>query len=461
MHSLFWKIFVSFWAALALFALATILAANLFLEHQREQQGEVSPRVQLRQAVDAARAAAATGGVEGLKNWLRRYDRQELVPLLVIDVEGHELLGRSVPEYVQDRLQRSLVAGEGRDRRARDVTLIRTPDGARYRLVPDFTGVTLQRLLVRPRVLALPVLVAALVSGLVCFLLARYLTLPLRRLRDAAGEYAQGNLALRVAPGLGDRRDEIADLAHDFDRMAEQLTALLHSHKRLLGDVSHELRSPLARLQVALELARTRSDATVHKELDRIALEAERLNEMIGQLLALARLEAQDHPSGRESVDMRALLQGVVDDARFEAVDQSRRIELHAPDALYVYGDPRLLHSALENILRNALRHTAEHSSIDIRLQPDGERPGFLRVDICDRGPGVPEPLLTALFEPFVRADTARSRQQGGAGLGLAIAQRAIRLHGGEVRAENRAAGGLRVIVRLPSQDPDRLTGSA
>src|SRR5690606_4155264 len=136
----------------------------------------------------------------------------------------------------------------------------------------DFTEVTLQRLLVRPRVLALPVLVAAIVSGLVCFLLARYLTLPLRRLRDAAGEYAQGNLAVRVAPGLGDRRDEIADLARDFDRMAEQLTALLHSHKRLLSDVSHELRSPLARLQVALELARTRSDATVHKELDRIAL---------------------------------------------------------------------------------------------------------------------------------------------------------------------------------------------
>ena len=451
MHSLFWKIFLSFWGALILFALATILAANLFLEHKRHEQSQVSPREFMRQAVSAAQAAADQGGEEGLRAWLRRFDRQELVPFLLIDAEGRDLLDRPVPEHLLARLQRSAqTAEEAHGHRSRSVALIRAPGGVSYRLVPDFTDVTLQRLLVRPRVLALPVLVAALISGLVCFLLARYLTRPLRRLRDAAGEYAQGNLASRVAPGLGARRDEIADLAHDFDRMAEQLSGLLQSHKQLLSDVSHELRSPLARLQVALELARTRSDAAVHKELDRIALEAERLNDMIGQLLALARLETQDRPARRELVDMQALLRGVVEDARFEAGDQSRRIDIVAAEPLQVSGDPALLHSALENIVRNALRHTAEQTAIEIRLARDDARADLLRLDVCDQGPGVPEALLARLFEPFVRVDAARSRDQGGAGLGLAIAQRAIQLHGGEVTAENIPTGGLRVRVRLP-----------
>lgn len=448
MHSLFWKIFLSFWGALILFALATLLSMNLFLEHKRQEQGQVSPREYMRKLVDEARDAADRDGTEGLRRWLVRTDRHEVLPLLLLDAEGHDLLGRPVPEYLQARLAR-LSHGD-RERALRLAAEIRTPEGAVYRLLPDVHSVTLARVLVRPRVMALPVLVAALVSGLVCLLLARYLTRPLTRLHQATEDYARGELGTRVAPALGGRRDEIADLARSFDRMAERLAELLQSHKTLLRDVSHELRSPLARLQVALELARGRAGEAAQRELDRIEREAERLDELIAQLLSLARLEAQAGPAVREPVDLRALLQDVVEGVRFEAHGERREIGLAEGEALNVTGDPALLHSALENIVRNALRHTEEHTAIDIVLSRDPERRDTIRIDVCDHGPGVPEELLTRLFEPFVRADSARSRDRGGAGLGLAIARQAVRLHGGEVAAENATDGGLRVRISLP-----------
>lgn len=448
MHRLFWKIFLSFWGALILFALATLLSMNLFLEHKRQEQGQVSPREYMRKLVDEARTAAERGGTEDLRRWLTRTDRNEVLPLLLLDAEGRDLLGRPVPDYLQSRLARP-PHGE-HAHRLRLATEISTPEGAVYRLVPDAHSITLARVLVRPRVMALPVLIAALVSGLVCLLLARYLTRPLTRLHHATEDYARGELATRVAPALGGRRDEIADLARSFDRMAERLAELLQSHKTLLRDVSHELRSPLARLQVALELARGRAGGAAQRELDRIEREAERLDELIAQLLSLARLEAQAGPAVRESVDLRALLRDVVEDVRFEAGGTHREIRLADGEDLSVTGDPALLHSALENIVRNALRHTVENAAIDIVLHRDPDRRGTVRIDVRDHGPGVPGELLARLFEPFVRVDSARSRDQGGAGLGLAIARQAVRLHGGEVAAENAAGGGLRVRITLP-----------
>lgn len=452
MHSLFWKIFLSFWGALILFMLATLLTVNLFLEHKREQQSQFSPREYLQRLAGAAQAAADRDGVEGLRRWLRSVDRHEVVPLLLVDAVGADLLGREVPEYLRDRLLRAPrpERDETRRRMHSVIPVIRLPDGGEYRLVPDIHNVTLGRVLARPRVLALPLLLAALVSGVVCLLLARYLTRPLPRLHAAAEAYARGDLDMRVAPSLGGRNDEIADLARAFDRMAERLAELLQSHKQLLRDVSHELRSPLARLQVGLELARTRAGDTAGRELDRIAREAERLDDLIGQLLSLARLEAQAGPAVRETVGLRALLADVVEDARFEARGENRDIHLAADGDLSVTGDPALLHSALENIVRNALRHTVENTAIEVALARDPDRPGRLRIDIRDHGPGVPEALLTRLFEPFVRVDSARSRAHGGSGLGLAIARQAIRVHGGEVIAENAEGGGLRIRIALP-----------
>lgn len=451
MHRLFWKIFLSFWAALILFAAATVLTASHYLEQARQEERVVSPRERLLAQAAEAQQIADRDGIEGLKSWLRMIDRRELIALLLVDADGNELLGRPVPSTFGERPGYGAARPRGMPRMGRWQQTIRLPDASEYRLVPDFQGVTLRRVLARPRVMALPLVIAALVSGLVCFLLARYLTAPLERLRRATDAYANGNLALRVAPTLGSRRDEIADLAHSFDRMAQRLQELMDAQRQLLRDVSHELRSPLARLTVALGLARQRAGDATATELDRIEREAERLNELIGQLLSLARIESGMEVAARASVDLAPLLAEVATDADFEARAANRRVELAAAGPAVLTGDVRLLHSAFENIVRNAVRYTADGSAVEVALAPDPGRAGW-RVTIRDHGPGVPEAMLVRLFEPFVRVDEARDRARGGYGLGLAIAERAIRAHGGAVWASNAAGGGLCVEVRLPGE---------
>jgi two-component system sensor histidine kinase CpxA len=310
--------------------------------------------------------------------------------------------------------------------------------------------VTLVRVLQRPRVIALPLVIAALVSALICLLLSRYLTLPLERLRRTTQRFAAGDLSQRVAPTLGRRRDEIADLAIAFDRMAERLEKVFGAQRQLLRDASHELRSPLARLQAALGLARQRGAGAAAKELDRIERETERLNELIGRLLSLSRLEAGVDSAALEPVNLQELLHMLADDARFEAEAHGCRVELHAPGAATVMANPLWLHSALENVVRNAVRYTHAGTAIEITLRDDPERPRWVAVQVRDHGPGVPESDLARLFEPFVRVGEARDRASGGYGLGLAIAERAVRLFGGEIAARNEPGGGLSVVIRLP-----------
>ena len=451
MHRLFWKIFLSFWAALMVFAGATIFAASHYLEQTRQQQDSVSPRERLVRHAAQAQQIAEVAGVEGLKQWLREVDRREPVPLLLVDRDGTDLLGRTVPPLLTERMLRDGLRPRHMGPMARPHALIRLPDQTEYLLVPDFQGVTLGRVLARPRVIALPLIVAALVSGLVCLALARYLTAPLARLRRATEAYAAGDLSMRVAPSLGARRDEVAELARAFDRMAEQLQALMAAQRQLLSDVSHELRSPLARLQVALGLARQRADGRATAELDRIERETERLNELIGQVLALARLESGVAAPAREPVDLAELLERIVADADFEARAANRRVQIAHSVPATIEGDARLLQSALENITRNAVRYTAAGTCVSLSLARDTHAPRWL-ITIRDQGPGVPEEMLPHLFEPFVRVGAARDRASGGYGLGLAIARKAIRAHGGEVSARNEASGGLCVEVALPAR---------
>ncbi len=450
MYRLFWKIFLSFWFALILFAIATILAASHFLDRMREQQGAPNPYVRLMNRVAEGQVIADRDGVEGLKAWLRELDRREPVPLLLVDNNGQDLLERPVPAPIVNRLMR---------RRARPHPhrspfirrVIRLADNTEYRLVPDFQSVTLGRVLRRPRVIALPLIVAALVSGLVCFLLARYLAAPIGRLRLAVESYAAGDLDQRVGPSLGRRKDEIADLAGAFDRMAERLQELMTSQKQLLSDASHELRSPLARLQVALGLARQRAGGRVDVELDRIEREADRLNDLIGQLLSLARLESGVDPAEREPVDLVELLETVAADADFEARARNRRVGIEKAVPATTHASASLLHSALENVVRNAVKYTEEGTTVTLSVDRDPDRSGWLVIKVRDRGPGVPAEVLPRLFEPFVRVGDARDRASGGYGLGLAIAERAVRLHGGRMSARNEPAGGLTVTISLPA----------
>jgi len=450
MHRLVWKIFLSFWLSLIIFAGASLTLASLFVEHARSEDDEQSPRDRLKLYLEEARRIAASEGTGGLTAWLEQLDRREVTPILLIDAQGRDLLGRPVSAHLAERIERPPPI-HARHRRIPPRGLVQTPGGAEYRLVPDFRAVTLQRVLTRPRVVAIPFIAAAIISGLVSFFLARYLSRPIRRLSRATRQFGAGDLGLRVASTLGGRRDEVAELAHDFDHMAERLQALIAAQRQLLSDVSHELRSPLARLQVALGLARQRENNQPLPELDRIEREAERLNELIAQLLSLARLESGVGLSRAEELDLAALVSEVAESTDFEISGSGRNVRIVTCTPAQVEANPTLLHSALENVVRNAAKYTADGTVVEISLTPDDQRKGWILLQVRDHGPGVPEHMLARLFDPFVRVGDARDRASGGYGLGLAIAQRAIQLHGGEIAARNHPQGGLSVSIRLPT----------
>jgi len=301
----------------------------------------------------------------------------------------------------------------------------------------------------------LGILIAIISSGLVCYILARYLTSPIVQLRAATQKLASGDLTARAGMPASRRHDEMAELMRDFDRMAERLESLVNAQSRLLTDISHELRSPLARLNVALELARQRSGPEARSALDRIDREANRLNELIQKLLTIARLEAGDESIEKIPVHLEQIVHEIAKDAAFEAQSRGCRVEATVVDDCVVVGSPGLLHSAIENVVRNAIRYTHDGTSVEVRLergvgQQNGTGSPEAVVRVTDSGPGVPEDALDKLFRPFYRIDDARGRQTGGVGLGLAITDRAVRLHGGTIRVSNRPQGGLMVEIRLP-----------
>ncbi len=450
MHRLYWKIFLSFWLSLILFAGATLLAASLFLERTHAQDAIENPETRFSAYIQEARSIADNGGIKGLRPWLEDLDRREAIPILLLDAEGRNLLGRLVSPHLANHLRKKKLPPHA---------LVQVPGQGQYRLVADYRAVTLHRVLRRPRVIATPLIIATIVSGLMCFLLARYLTRPIQRLSRVTHQFASGDLGLRVAPAMGGRRDEVADLARDFDHMAERLQALIGSQRQLLSDVSHELRSPLARVQVALGLAHQREPDRPYPELDRIEREVEYLNELIGRLLSLARLEAGTALSHSGPVDLTALLSEIAENTDFEARARNRRVRILDSMPVTIEADEALLASTLENVVRNAAKYTDEQTAVEISLQPEPEQKGWLLIQVQDHGPGVPEDMLTKLFEPFVRVGDARDSERGGYGLGLAIAKRAIELHGGEIFASNAAEGGLTVRIRLPIEQSLRPGG--
>lgn len=284
-----------------------------------------------------------------------------------------------------------------------------------------------------------------LAGGIFCYFVGRHLTGPLNKLGEAAAAIAEGRFDTRVDPSLRKRHDEIARLAENFDRMAERIEALITGQRRLLGDVSHELRSPLSRLMVALSMVRQGPAEEANENLERIAMEARRLDALIGQLLTLTRIDTGVDRGSPARFDLANLAQEVASDADFEARARGRRVILEETDACSPLGFEEAMRSAMENVARNAVRHTAEGTVVKMSLRREGQE-AVLRVRDC--GPGVPETRLAAIFLPFERAGDDESN---GAGLGLAIAQRAVELHQGTIRAMNEPEGGLTVEMRLPA----------
>jgi signal transduction histidine kinase len=289
------------------------------------------------------------------------------------------------------------------------------------------------------------------VVTLLCYLLALNLTSPLRKLQKTLERFGQGDLTARTNSR---RRDELGELSRTFDRMAGRIQTLLAAERRLLLDISHEIRSPLARLGVVVELARNSDD--IEGSLNRIQKEADRLNDLVGQLLQVTRAEGDREKLLHESVRLDELLETIVEDCAIEARARSCELVLDHASQITVNGDPELLRRAIENIIRNAIRYSPPGAVVDIELADRGKT---AEIHVRDRGPGVPPESLNRIFDPFYRVDPDRSRTGGGVGLGLAIARRAVELHDGTLRASN-ANPGLLVEIELPRQAGEGADGA-
>jgi two-component system sensor histidine kinase CpxA len=294
--------------------------------------------------------------------------------------------------------------------------------------------------------------VAFLVSGIICYLLARYLTAPILRLREASQQLAQGNFSTRAAAGMEHRRDELGTLVRDFNGMAARIEELVSRQRQLIYDISHELRSPLARLNVALDLAQERKGSD--PAFDHMEQDIECLNDMIGRLLTVAKLDASATPVPMARVDLTELVSQIVRSADFELQERDGAVRLSSQGQYFVQGNAELLHSAIENVIRNAIRYTGAGNSVDVQLESmaTGEA-ALVRILVRDYGQGVPESELVNIFQPFYRVADDRNRESGGTGLGLAIADRVVHIHGGTIKAQNATPHGLQVEMLLPRDE--------
>jgi two-component system sensor histidine kinase CpxA len=432
MGRLFWKIFLWFWLALALLNIAVGWGVKIYFE---QSLGFDSKSLQTQVATIAL--AFEQGNKEKATQLLDDMTRGNKLPLFVVDEQGRDVLSRPLP-----RMLRHSIRSGNLDTTRLYTAQAQLPSGEIYHVVAPQKPIFRKYRTHTPIWLGFSI--TLVISTLVCYWLARYLSSPIRRLSHATRQLAEGNLNVRV--GKIRRRDEIADLAQDFDVMAGKIQHLLGAQKQLLQDISHELRSPLARLQVALALAR-RNNSEHQEDYDRLGKDLDRLEQLIGEVLTLSSLETITYPT--ESVDLSSLVAAIVDDCDLEAKQKSCTINASVESAISLTGSRELLHRAVENILRNAIKFSSPNSSVEISLQKS--RAG-IEISVGDRGCGVPEESLTTMFEPFVRIDQARQHKPGGYGLGLAIASKAVALHKGNIFAENRDEGGLLVTIHLPQE---------
>ena len=462
MHSLYWRIFIAFWLALALIIVGTVtVAVNVSARAER-------PWVQRGQMFAQAARAFESGGPEALRGWLQSLPGEPFSRTFIVEPSGKEMLDRPLPQYLSggpDSLASKSAANVGPIAPVGGALVLVGAEGHTWHVVvgPVRENPRLFGQLEQPGVPIAIIAIALAVSAALCYVLARQLAAPVDRLRLATRRMAGGDLNVRVLPALKGRQDDLGLLAADLDTMAQRLRNQLESKQQLLRDVSHELRSPLARLQLALSLAeREKGDAERH--LTRIAFEADRLEQLIARTLQLARLERPGATLEHVPVNVGDLLRTIAADVAIEADAQGCRVEVQADRSILVEGDAELLRSAFENVIRNAVSYSPQGTAVSVSargaLAGDSE-PGAAEVLVRDQGPGVPEKDLKLIFEPFYRVEAAREhRSGGGEGLGLAIAARAVTLHGGAIEARNLTGGGLAVSITLPVAEDTQDAGA-
>lgn len=445
MGRLFWKFFLAFWVSVLVAGagVGTVVWLHKSAEPGAEEGGPPPGGQHTVSVVRGAAIVLTHAGLDALRTALGELERDRPISLRVVGADGQEAFGREVTPEMRARAERNADSTEP----LRYALRVTAGDGRGYLVFAPPELAPPRPLRHGPPPSPWVPIVAGLIASLAFSALAAwYLSKPIRHLRWAFGAAATGRLETRVQPLMGSRRDEIADLGHDFDRMAQQLQMVVGAQRRLLHDVSHELRSPLARMQAAIGLAR-QSPQKVEASLERIERESQRLDLLVGELLTLSRLEAGTQEVPREQIDIVDLLASIAEDARYEAQASGRDLSFCGEGELNVEGSPEMLHRAFENVIRNAVKYTHAGTTVEVRIDDRG-RDGLAHVVVSDHGPGVAQDELQAIFEPFYRGGNCGAAS--GVGLGLAIARRAVQSHGGTIEAHIRPEGGLLIEIALP-----------
>lgn len=459
MGKLFWKFFFGFWACLLIAAAGT--GAVLYALKEPEAPADLAegPRAQF--MLEAMQAVLQGQGPKALENLLARNTQRTglPVPVYAVSESGQDILGRPIPDNIQAQIKR--LPGPSPESSAalsKGLLVVRAQDGSNWTLFipkPRQHGAAVAH---KPphrngsaSWFATPGLglgVALLASVLFAGGLAHWFSRPLNTLKNAFREAGRGRSGIRI--GTQGATGEIAELLHGFDHMAQEIETRVAQQNALLHDVSHELRSPLARLNLAVGLAR-QNPTQLEASLGRIETEAERLDQLIGELLNLSRLDAQQDESALQTHNVIELLSAVVDDAAFEAEQLGKGIEFSSDASVWnLKCEPEVLQRAFDNIIRNAVRHTPAGTQVKVSCSTAAD--GGLGIIISDEGPGVPADLLDKLFNPFFKHGA-----HSGHGLGLAIAQRAIERHGGQILVRTRQPAGMEFTVQLKPVRPNRV----
>lgn len=380
------------------------------------------------------------GGVTAVTPETIRKYRKSGVRLVVYDADGAMVKGRTRRDTITEKLT-AMLAGMTAHR-----VQITDPTGARFTVSTYANANVPRRLVLQYQWLRFLLMIT--VSGIFCYLIARYVFAPILAINRTSQLLSRGELSARVPAKVCRRSDEFGSLGRNYNSMANRLVSQIDNQAQLLRDVSHELRSPLTRLQVALGLIEKSGNTVNAKSIERIETEASRLEDMISRILSVSRMDSNEQSHQFETVELIELVTEVVRDASFEGSGSNKNVRMNLATPVDIVADPELLQSAIENVIRNALRYTSEEQAVEVSVSR--EDTDWMLINVSDGGPGVPEKDLERLFDPFFRVSEARDRKSGGAGLGLSIAERAIRLHGGTISAENRIDGGLLVSIRIP-----------
>ncbi len=448
MRKLYWKIFLSFWLSSSLIIISTTWLTGAV---HRQSSIPLREKIILNNYAHGAVATYESGKTKALNHYIEQIYSHKKFQLFLISPIKKILPFDSMPKFIK-KIQRKYQLGELtggliKNKNYLVSSEIMTLKGNLYRLIAITKTPISHQILVPWFEVLNEMLFAIFLSGGICYFLSHYLTKPIADLRKAAKKISCGQLETRLSKDLLKRKDEIGCLSQEFNNMAQRIDLLISTKERLLQDISHELRSPLARLQIAVALCQTKVSKDGQQDIERMELEITRLDQLIGKILSLAKLQDPYKKLYLKPTNLIEIIDILIHDANYEYKDKNINIIFNHSKSCVVNVDELLIHSALENILRNALRYTPEKSQLTISLNSAN---GMITYEVCDQGEGVPKLDLESIFKPFYRVDSARPTSTGGYGIGLALTKKAIELHKGTIVAKNIKPKGLSIKFSIP-----------